>query len=365
MKKTLLMALAAIVALPGIAQTDFRHISYQEAVAAAKAENKMLFLDFYTDWCGPCKMMINKVFPQKEVGDYFNAKFVCLKVNAEKEGKELAVKHAIKAYPTFVVLDANEKVLGTKEGGNLNGMDFISEIDRLTDPDKTPERLKQRYESGERTAELVSAYAGLLKQEAMDGRVPDEAKMKEVSDIITAYFNGLDEAAKLNTENLFLYTSFAGSVTEPTGQFMIANRDKFDASVKENIAKTIKSLFNDEVYSLFVGRKPYDEAAYQELNKKLKELGFYDEYALMCRFIECHAKGDLNVYIDFCEEEYGNLDETAASTLAVSYADLFKNADEATKKRAAKFLRNRLPEMDCATIYFTATQIAALEGAGH
>lgn len=49
-----------------------------------------MFVDFYTDWCGPCKVMARDVFPQKQVGDFFNAKFVCLKLNAEKEGRELA-----------------------------------------------------------------------------------------------------------------------------------------------------------------------------------------------------------------------------------------------------------------------------------
>ena len=74
-----------------MAQTDFRHISYAEGLEAAKAEGKTLFIDFYTEWCGPCKRMARDVFPQKDVGDYMNAKFVCLKIDAEKgEGVELA-----------------------------------------------------------------------------------------------------------------------------------------------------------------------------------------------------------------------------------------------------------------------------------
>ena len=50
-----------------MAQTDFRHISYAEGLEAAKAEGKTLFIDFYTEWCGPCKRMARDVFPQKDV----------------------------------------------------------------------------------------------------------------------------------------------------------------------------------------------------------------------------------------------------------------------------------------------------------
>ena len=91
MKRLILSMVLALAAGVALAQTDFRHISYAEGLKAAKAEGKLLFVDFYTEWCGPCKMMANNVFPQKDVGDYMNAKFVCLKIDAEKgEGVELA-----------------------------------------------------------------------------------------------------------------------------------------------------------------------------------------------------------------------------------------------------------------------------------
>ena len=48
----------------------------QDAIDKAKKEGKMVFLDCYTSWCGPCKMMANKIFPTQEVGDFMNPKFV-------------------------------------------------------------------------------------------------------------------------------------------------------------------------------------------------------------------------------------------------------------------------------------------------
>ena len=47
--------------------------TFAEAVAMAKESGKKVFLDCYTSWCGPCKMMTKNIFPQKAAGDYFNS----------------------------------------------------------------------------------------------------------------------------------------------------------------------------------------------------------------------------------------------------------------------------------------------------
>ena len=86
MKTILVIVLIFIGGIQAFGQgIEFFKGDYNAALEKAKQEGKMLFVDFYADWCGPCKMMAKDVFPQKQVGDYFNAKFVCLKLNAEKE----------------------------------------------------------------------------------------------------------------------------------------------------------------------------------------------------------------------------------------------------------------------------------------
>jgi thiol-disulfide isomerase/thioredoxin len=63
------------------AQTDtgvqFEHnLNWAAIQAKAKAENKYIFMDCFTTWCGPCRYMSAKIFPQKESGDFMNDKFV-------------------------------------------------------------------------------------------------------------------------------------------------------------------------------------------------------------------------------------------------------------------------------------------------
>ena len=163
MKKIVIASLLfAASSLVAPAQTEFRHISFDEALAAAKQEKKLVFIDFFTTWCGPCRMMANKVFPEKLVGDYMNANFIPLKLDAEKEGLELSKRFGVKAYPTFVLIDAEGKEVG-KVTGMMDGPVFIEKLKAALDPEQNPARIKARYESGERTPKVVNNYAMALK----------------------------------------------------------------------------------------------------------------------------------------------------------------------------------------------------------
>ena len=73
----------------------FQDLTVEQAVEQAEKENKYVFIDFYTDWCGPCKLMATQIFPMKEMGDYFNPKYISIKQNAGKGGNgEKALKNS-------------------------------------------------------------------------------------------------------------------------------------------------------------------------------------------------------------------------------------------------------------------------------
>ncbi len=91
---------------------QFVDMNFDDALAKAKKEDKMLFLDCYTTWCAPCKTMNEQVFPLKIVGDYFKKHFIALKIDMEKgEGPVLQKRLGVDAFPTMFVLDGDGKVL--------------------------------------------------------------------------------------------------------------------------------------------------------------------------------------------------------------------------------------------------------------
>ncbi len=91
--------------------------SYFDVLDKAEEEGKLIFLDFYTERCLPCKLMDEEVFTDKATADFFNKNFINYKVNASKQrGANLAGHYQIYMYPTLLFVDAKGNILEKKEG---------------------------------------------------------------------------------------------------------------------------------------------------------------------------------------------------------------------------------------------------------
>lgn len=96
----------------------FQKISFADALKLAKEQKKLIFIDAYTDWCGPCKMMASRTFTAANVGTFFNEKFINLKIEMEKDadGAEIMRRYRVQAYPTLLFVDGNGKLVHTLIG---------------------------------------------------------------------------------------------------------------------------------------------------------------------------------------------------------------------------------------------------------
>ena len=83
----------------------FNSDNWKGLLAKAKKENKLIFLDAYTEWCRPCIMMAKNVFTQDKVADFYNEHFVNVSMDMEKgEGPLIGKKYKISAYPAFLFI---------------------------------------------------------------------------------------------------------------------------------------------------------------------------------------------------------------------------------------------------------------------
>lgn len=187
MKSTLIL-LACLFTLHLSAQDaatgmTFVEKPFEELLAQAKAEDKVIFIDAYTTWCGPCKMMAAKVFPQEEVGNVYNERFINAKFDMEKgEGPGLAQRYSVMAYPTYLFVDGNGDIVH-KGLGYIPAEEFLALAD-VASGDENLGALNKRYDGGERDPEFLKAYAQTLND------VYEQAKAGEV---ISAYLETVDD----------------------------------------------------------------------------------------------------------------------------------------------------------------------------
>lgn len=98
-------------------QISFFHGTWEEALKKAKAENKLIFVDAYASWCGPCKWMARNAFQDGDVGKFFNDNFINVKMDMERgEGPTFAGKYPVRAYPTLMFIDGDGKQAHKMEG---------------------------------------------------------------------------------------------------------------------------------------------------------------------------------------------------------------------------------------------------------
>lgn len=135
--------------------------TWEEVLAKAKTENKIIFVDIYTKWCGPCKMVAKTVFPDEKMGEYYNAHFINLQIDAESPaGKEFVKKYpVVGGYPTFYFIDGNGEVVFISGGG--------MKVDRFIATGKTAqlyarhggqEKIQRELANGSASKELLRDY---------------------------------------------------------------------------------------------------------------------------------------------------------------------------------------------------------------
>jgi thiol:disulfide interchange protein len=96
----------------------FKTMSLEKAKQLAKETDKLIFIDAYTNWCGPCKRMAATSFKEDEVGEIFNDRFVNIKIEMEQsaDGPEVARLYKIRAYPTLLVINSDGKLIKQNVG---------------------------------------------------------------------------------------------------------------------------------------------------------------------------------------------------------------------------------------------------------
>lgn len=143
--------------------------SLEKIVQKAMSEDKIIFIDCYADWCGPCKKLAAEVFTKNEVADFFNEHFINVKLDIEKDkdGEAVANAWGVTAYPTLLFIDPHSKNLTGKLVGAGDSNWLLEGAKRAINPDERLDVLVHRFEDANQDVEVILKSMETLKQVGM------------------------------------------------------------------------------------------------------------------------------------------------------------------------------------------------------
>lgn len=168
------LALASLSSAQGVAWVK----GFDAAKAQASKSNKLIMVDFWTTWCGYCKQMDATTMKSLEVISTLKS-VVPVKVNAEKEGRSLAMKYRVQSFPTFLFMDASGVVFGQAVGmmNDRQFSDSVKEIaSRFNDYKTGTAKLRMNANDGEALALL--SYVNAARGEASLAEAQAEKSLK-------------------------------------------------------------------------------------------------------------------------------------------------------------------------------------------
>lgn len=268
MKKTVVLSLMMLFlasAVTGQSGIRFTEGSWAELLAKAKEENRLIFMDAYATWCGPCKKMAADVFPQEEVGNFYNAMFLPVKIDMEKgEGIALARLYNVRAYPTLLFINWKGEVVHKSVGGR-QAEGLIELGKEALDDTRNFRSLERAYHADPDNSEKVMAYATAL-QKSYD---------KSYNEVIASFLKEKPADFLKSPLGWEIISKFIEDPSSEAFAYFVANKAAFEAiagkpEVESKLDKTIQMMIGQAL------RKKNAEAMEEA---KLKISAVYPEKA--------------------------------------------------------------------------------------
>lgn len=339
MKYTPLFITLLFAASQSFAQTkeiNFEKTSFAEIKAKAKKENKLIFVDAYTTWCGPCKWMAANVFTNDTVADYFNAKFINAKIDMEKgEGPELAKQYTVQCYPNLLFIDGDGKLVHRSAGAH-EAQKFISIAETAYLPEKRFSYYTEKYNSKKYEPAFLIDYMNLM-----------DASCLASDEVLTEYFKTQKEADLTNRVNWNAIRDFSNDYKSREFTYLLKNVDAYKKlytadSVDNKIKSTLIMAGNRACFNRNSTEKDYTN--YMQDIKSLNYPGV-DEVIFNVDLAYSQKKGDWAKYSKLFSESGEKFLTDPIEINNVSYT-LYENSDDKKALEKAESLMKKAVEQN-------------------
>ncbi|MEI7662781.1 MAG: thioredoxin family protein [Bacteroidota bacterium] len=357
MKKILFILIIPMIFawIPAISQTrsiTFIEKPFSELLAQAKTENKLIFLDAYTTWCGPCKWMAANMFTKDTIADYFNKTFVCAHFDMEKgEGPELAKTFQVMVYPTLLFINSAGELVHKQAGALQNVREYFDMATVALTPGEGFIACMKKFSEGNRDPGFILKYLDRLQGAYMP-----------VTEPLNQYFASVKAEDLLNRPNWDILYRYLSDMDSREFAFLLKNQDEF---AKRYTKDSVDSkIFNVYFQSLTAGtrNRSFTEADYNALKQKIRESGYRgaEKVIFTSDLNSLQMKGDGEKFISLAlsgVDTYFSDDYAMLSRMAGAFAQITKDtknleaaAEWAKKSTALKSTAEN--NSTCASLMF-------------
>lgn len=357
MKKILLFLLILPFAVIGQEKgITFEHgLDWSQIKEKAKKENKFIFVDLFTTWCGPCKYMSATVFPQTKVGNFFNSQFVNAQIQMDKtdkdndevkawyeEAERFAKDYKIAAYPTFLIFNPQGELVHRMVGGG--------------DADEFIERSKDALKPETQYYALLKAFHDNPTDLSLAHRMVRAAN--------TAY----DEATVTQAEDIIVSHTKPENLTKECAAYLVANTrtsrskafellrdnpEKIDALLEKNGAanRVLAAVAINEVLGTKIdfNSEPNWDALKTEICNKYNNVNFDPIFKLMKAqyYVQSHNWSSLKDIVN----SYLTSEDLSSNQLNNFAWEIFENCTDAACLDAALKWSKKAVEQDVKSAY--------------
>jgi thioredoxin-related protein len=238
----------------------FQKTTFADIKKKAQVENKLIFVDAFTTWCGPCKYMAKNIFTNDTVADFYNTNFVNAKIDMEKgEGIELAKLYEVNCYPNLLFIDGNGKLVH-RIAGAMPAQSFIELGKTALSGKETYLDYQSKYNADKNNTTNLFNYIRAMSMSCMEA----EPQVKQ-------YFSMQKDEDLLSDQNWQMIQEHTGDLQSREFLYVMNNRRAFE---EKYTSKVVSDKINNVHYATLMSQirsKSFDEKKYSETKEQISK----------------------------------------------------------------------------------------------
>ncbi|MCX6305659.1 MAG: thioredoxin domain-containing protein [Bacteroidetes bacterium] len=252
---------------------------WSELLEQSKVQNKLIFLDAYTSWCGPCKWMAANMFTKDSIADYYNSTFICAHFDMEKgEGLQLAQFYQVKAYPTLLFINGAGEMVHKRVGVPQKTEDYLEMGKTALTPGEGFSAYVKKFQEGNRDPQFIMNYLDRLQGAYMP-----------INEPLQQYFASQKESDLSNQVNWEIFYRYETDMDAKEFVYVVQHQGEFEKLyTKKTVNIKITNVFLQSLTS-YTKSRSFTEENYAKLKQKIRDSGFSEADKVI-------FSSDLNLY---------------------------------------------------------------------